>query len=1037
MVNMCRECGGNLIQCAITLVFLLTAAAGADRFIIEDARVHEDFSHNSLGQWSSYPPVQDAGYDPSLSPTSNYGAPGGRALMRVENAVTPGLLRFGFIKKLDLVATTSTVLSFSQKLKPTSAASWIEVGVAGGDGRLYRRRYRANVTGDWAQTRARFPELPVGTHIDAVFIIARIETADPDITYRFLIDDVTFAAGRRAHLTIDTPRTVLIRPWTSLVSSVSYVPGEWISVSALSPVPLAYARCELVNQDGQRMASVDLKPDHGVWKNHFVYRVQNSDSTGVWHALVRGESKGGKIIDANVRMLVHHPLQSDHPRLYFNEQDRAALLLRTKDPRTIAAWRNVLLLASNSRKSGDLASGAAIFRLLDPQKLLPTLPAYFDFASRASARILNNALDSYVTRRPEAMSFAKSALLDVSRWGRWAPPWFEAHGQHTYYPAGELASDMAIGYDVLYNSLSNSERDVVRRDLIDHGIRPAYQEYVLDNRIMANTSNWIGHSVGGAIVAALAVADGNDDPDLNVYLGGLLMKFEDHLSASYLADGSYGEGISYQEFDLKSTTLVLSALERAYGIDYWHHSFVSKSLGYPLYTMAQPIHESMDMGDSHPPSGYSIAGVVQHSDDLATHWYYNQFDHYSINDFLFPPRVESEPSPPMLQSRVFDQKGNVVFRTGSGPNGTILLFRAGPNFNHNHADQGSFLIRALGENFAIDAGYADYYKDPYYATYFSQAAGHNTILVDGDPASQEIADTRQFKALDAYPRLLDAVTSGSYDAVGSELSAVYKGRLKSFTRRIVFLKPSYVVVYDDLETQRTPAEFDWLLHVTDRKRIRIQATGATYDGVKAAMSIRALEPDSQPLRISSGHLPTALFAAPAPKTPPAEPGILHISSGRSSDSEQYLVLLTLARDSKESTHLSSQAQKIRGQGCVGLELGGARVLFRGRHASAERYAGWTTDAQVLSLAGPVLAGELVTTIANEGKMIMKSDRPVSFVARRNDDSLDVSYDAPEPATFRYFTGFRPTRPSGAEYDEVDRVVQIRLPAGRGHVSFIR
>jgi hypothetical protein len=54
--------------------------------------------------------------------------------------------------------------------------------------------------------------------------------------------------------------------------------------------------------------------------------------------------------------------------------------------------------------------------------------------NRARARIAHNALIAYLTDDAEARTAAKDAMLAVSRWNRWEPPWFTAHGQHTYYP---------------------------------------------------------------------------------------------------------------------------------------------------------------------------------------------------------------------------------------------------------------------------------------------------------------------------------------------------------------------------------------------------------------------------------------------------------------------------------------------------------------------------------------------------------------------------------------------------------------------------
>src|SRR6266487_1752898 len=79
--------------------------------------MQDDFQGDSLGQWASYPPPQDIGYEPSLSPTSDFEAHGGRSLMRVMQPTYPGPLSFGFIKRLLLIMTQDARLSFAYQLR--------------------------------------------------------------------------------------------------------------------------------------------------------------------------------------------------------------------------------------------------------------------------------------------------------------------------------------------------------------------------------------------------------------------------------------------------------------------------------------------------------------------------------------------------------------------------------------------------------------------------------------------------------------------------------------------------------------------------------------------------------------------------------------------------------------------------------------------------------------------------------------------------------------------------------------------------------
>ena len=384
-----------------------------------------------------------------------------------------------------------------------------------------------------------------------------------------------------------------------------------------------------------------------------------------------GSTARGETLSTIVRLMVHPTTQRPTQAYSLMRADRQKLIERSRDPKLASLWANLQTTAKNTRATGALAHGGEVFELLDSEYLLPSLLAYFDVLNRARSRIAHNAFEAYITDSAEARASAKAAMLDVAKWKRWQPPWFNAQGQHTYYPAGLLAADVALGYDLLYNDLTETERAQIRDALIEKSIIPTYKEYVADNRVMANTSNWIAHTVGGALIAAASIAGDLQPSDplskgFEVYLHGLLLKLEDHMAASYLADGSYGEGISYHEFDMETLGPALNALRRAFGIDYWKQTHVLESFKYPLYTLTQPTSGSLDMGDTHAPAGHGIPALVYESRDPVMRWYYSQFDRPSLSKFIFyDDSVASQP-PALPSSRIFEDKGNAVFRSRLG-----------------------------------------------------------------------------------------------------------------------------------------------------------------------------------------------------------------------------------------------------------------------------------------------------------------------------------------------------------------------------------
>ena len=361
----------------------------------------------------------------------------------------------------------------------------------------------------------------------------------------------------------------------------------------------------------------------------------------------------------------------------------------------------------------------------------------------------------------------------------------------------------------------------------------------------------------------------------------------------------------------------------------------------------------------------------------------------------------------------FPDKGNVVFRGGWGREDPLLLFRAGPTFNHNHADQGAFLFRAFGETLASEAGWSDYYKDPYYATFFTQAAGHNTVLVDGDPESQSIADTAQFNALDSHPKITDVVLSETYDAVTSDLAAVYKGRLSHYTRQLVFMKPDYLLVHDDLRASGEPAQFNWLLHVPNRSGLTASGERATYAGSQAALAVRSLLSGAS-FNVADGRLPYATLATRTPERVPALPAYLDLRSAKAAATNEFLVALVPARTPEAANSAADRFTTLDEGVWRGIETTRGKlrdtVLFRSRGGTgAAPHRDWNVDADTWSgtRAGDELvqiSGHGLTSMAKAGRLLVRANRPVSLIARYRPAEVTVTCTAREATALTLAVG---------------------------------
>jgi hypothetical protein len=142
-------------------------------------------------------------------------------------------------------------------------------------------------------------------------------------------------------------------------------------------------------------------------------------------------------------------------------------------------------------------------------------------------------------------------------------------------------------------------------------------------------------------------------------------------------------------------------------------------------------------------------------------------------------------------------------RGGWSPHDHQLIFDVGPlgcpiSAGHGHADLLSVQCSAFGRNFLADAGTYGYTGEPAWRDYFRGTAAHSTVLVDGE-AQAVPAGPFAWKERPGA-RLRRFLSTGEFDFADAEHDA-YRRLQDPVThrRRVLFVKPRYWVVVDDLD----------------------------------------------------------------------------------------------------------------------------------------------------------------------------------------------------------------------------------------------
>lgn len=730
-----------------------------------------DPASGSRDGWESFPITQETGYEPTLNPETIHSA---NMLVREAAPTQSGDFQLGFTRRMHIASGNASALSF--QIRVPYATGNVPVTISLFRGKEEERLSAVAYGARWQAVHVR-PK-PSSALVTAIAIAANFPHSVRGRMERVEIQEVHFTGTGVARLALSEPATLWDASRNLYYLQRAAIPGGSLHVRAART-----ASWTLTTPNGTIAAqSQGASFDHtfsatdpfGIWTIH----AATVDADATARVLVRSAQPHGLLFDAPPAIA---------PELLASVRKRRDLL----------------------RPLAHVDVGNNIAQM-DPHWLLAGLSAYFDDLLQSPELAMLDAVDYRSSGNQASLDEAQALLRSIAGWPQWAHPWFPAHGYHSYYPVGIMTKYVVLAEEFLGKDLSPGVRSALDQALMTQAVKPIYTEYVFEDRLQFNTSNWIGNTDGGALLAALE----SRDPDAPGYALGLFEKERDHIQAAYTADGSYGEGITYHRFDLEMTSLVAETAKRLLGTSL-DASFAGGER-YLMYAAYGSDYGVLDYGDSHvdlrPSNVFAQTASLNQSDTMADFYFrYRDTDTAELlSRILWEGKIKpaAAPLPAMPLTTVFAERGIAVLRDSWSPDATVITIRAGRNFNHNHADEGSVFYARGGEVWLGEAGYADYYKDPSYPTFTIQAVGHNTLLVDDNPESQMFPGNTVFGT---YPMITRTEFAGDVSIVEAELASVYRSDVQRYTRTLVAIKGGSTFVIDRF-TSLTPHTFTQIWH---------------------------------------------------------------------------------------------------------------------------------------------------------------------------------------------------------------------------------
>jgi hypothetical protein len=813
---------------------------------------HEDFQSGIAG-WISFPLPQDVGFDPSLYVGKVEGSP---VLVRNVISRSEDRLRVGLLRQLHFLGTPASIFEVTYRVEVGGAATGASLVIVSADGRKYETaippghgQHSARISGDQLHL------LASGVEVEAVVIEMQVFRPVGGSNNRLTIQSLSIEGKQRAGVALRWPHV-----------AVSPGSGMRIASQVITSGTPAQIEFEAAGDPGILEVTDDVgvvsKEKIPAGANSVLFPEQIRASPGLWRATI---SRGAERSEFRFLVVNNTPA---HPRVLLSRTRIEQLRSHQKAQELEdIIHRRATQLALSIDKNVDGGTNIPELSGVSP---FPGLAAYFRLMEDFSNAIGYNALDFCLTGNRRALDVTRRTLLAVSQWPTWTPPWFPAHGLHTYYEVGVATQEIALGYDLIADQLTLEERSQIITGLWRNSIQPTLDDYFFNDRIPVEASNHEAQSVGGALAAVVATY--GDVPAWDARLGAALAELtgvnDRLLNGLFPGDGSEAEPGGYQNFAMQGLSFGIAAL-RAFGIHPAGADKMAQSFWWLRYAEVTP-GVFLDTGDFDGElkglSGFAWGAEYSGSPELRI--FYDSASDLSLGGLFRLPATATafadtgralEQAPNLLDlvccsqpepaaaispppSRLFPKRGSAGLRSGWGSDDTVISIRVGPWFNHEHHDQGSFQVAAFGERLIGEAGYSDYYKDPHYSDYFSEAPGHNTVLLDGNSFSQSPYDGPYWPAFHDYPRFTSSILSDAVDYIAANLKPAYGNALELFRREYLFLKPDILIVHDRLESSN-PRRYDWLLHVPVGLRVSQDGSNALIQGKSASATVAAASPD--------------------------------------------------------------------------------------------------------------------------------------------------------------------------------------------------
>ncbi len=387
-----------------------------------------------------------------------------------------------------------------------------------------------------------------------------------------------------------------------------------------------------------------------------------------------------------------------------------------------------------------------------------------------------------------------------------------------FLDTAEMTHALAIAYDWLYDQWSDSQRETIRKAMVELGLKAGMRVYQSRGGWPRMVHNWNQVCNGGMTIGALSIGD--EEPELCGQILNHALTSVQLAMHTYAPDGGWGEGPGYWGYATRYNVTMLACLESAAGTDFGLSKFpgFDQTALFPLY-MLDGGNRCFNFGDCPESSGGPdcLLWLGNRFNLPAATWLGASTRRATPAAMIWYQSSGKDPAAANLPLDKYWRNVEVAtFRSRwNDPRALFVGIEARSHaFNHEHLDIGSFVFDALGERWAVDLGADDYNLPGYFGAkrydyYRLRAEGHNTLVVDPaagpDQDPQAACGIRRFAS---KPEWAFAV---------ADLTNAYGNRAANVQRGVAMVDRRCLIVQDEIEAAN--ADVWWFMHTPAAVRL--------------------------------------------------------------------------------------------------------------------------------------------------------------------------------------------------------------------------